>query len=62
MTRPSSQVLWPGIEWPPARTAMSKFSARAYAMASATSWGVRGRAINAGRRSCIAFQTARAAS
>ena len=62
MTRPPSQVLCPGIEWPPARTAMSRPWARAYAMAAATSRADRGRAISAGRRSCMAFQTARAAS
>ena len=62
ITRPPSQALCPGIEWPPARTAMSRPSARAWRMAAATSRAEAGRAISAGRRSCMAFHIRRAAS
>ena len=55
-------TLYPGIECPPQRTARGRSVARAFAIAAATPAADRGRAISAGRRSCMAFHTARAAS
>ena len=62
ITMPPSQVLCPGIECPPPRTAIGRPPARAKPTAAATSGADRGRAISAGLRSCMAFQIARAVS
>ena len=48
ITMPPSQVLCPGIECPPPRTAIGRPPARAKPMAAATSGADRGRAISAG--------------
>jgi hypothetical protein len=50
----------PSTLWPPQRTPISRFRARAKPTAAATSAGLAQRAMTAGRRSTIAFQTCRA--
>src|SRR3954470_10560717 len=62
ITRPSSQLPWPFAEWPPQRTATSMAFARANSTAWITSATPAQRAIAAGRRSNIPFQTLRASS
>ena len=62
ITTPSSAVPRPAPLWPPPRMASSKSLSRANATTRATSSGVAGRAINAGRLSIIALWTLRASS
>ena len=62
MTIPSSTVENPAIEWAPPRTAMVKPWLRANRTAAITSAVPAQRTIRAGRRSCMPFQTDRAAS
>jgi hypothetical protein len=59
ITMPSSHVLCPGMLWPPPRTAIARRCARPCSIAATTSRTRVHRAISAGRRSCIAFHTAR---
>jgi hypothetical protein len=60
ITIPPSQLEWPGIEWPPPRTATTRSRSRAWASAARTSCGPVQRAISAGRLSNIPLKTLRA--
>ena len=62
MTNPSSTTARPAALCPPPRTAMGRPCSRAKRTAATTSASVRTRAIAAGRRSIIPFQTRRASS
>ncbi len=59
---PPSQVAFPATLWPPPRTATVRPSLRAKRIAAITSLAPVQRAINAGRRSIMPFQTPRASS
>jgi hypothetical protein len=61
MVTPPPAIEWPAMLCPPHLIAISRSASRALRIAIATSSEVRGRAIRAGRRSIIAFQTLRAA-
>jgi len=50
-TMPPSETLWPGMLWPPLRTASSTPVSRASEMTRATSSALATRAMTAGRRS-----------
>ena len=62
ITMPSSHTALPETLWPPPRTATGRPRSRANARALATSPGPPQRAISAGRRSTVPFQTRRARS
>ena len=62
ITRPPSTVPYPATLWPPPRIATGSPASRAKARAATTSPVERGRTMSPGRRSCIAFQIARASS
>jgi len=62
ITIPPSQIALPAMLWPPPRTARGRPVSRPKVTARATSAPVAQRAINAGRRSIIAFQIRRALS